>query len=160
MQASAQKQGVKRGTTQQTRQADRQGKGVRCTLGGTSCTLMIIFSDVLSLTMAESLCACAKRRWRGRGWRLSRCAGKHFMLAWKLGRHTTRSLSDKGRANFLPRLMSPHFSSTPRLVDVTVRHRAASVQFHALSLTRLPEQCWEGSVLVRHRPPPSRQRGI
>lgn len=45
-----------------------------------------------------------------------------------------RALSDKGRANFLPRLMSAHFSSTPRLPDVTARHRAAWGRTHAPSL--------------------------
>ena len=44
MQASAQKQEVKRGTTQQT----RQDEGVRCTLRGTSCTT-IIFSDASTI---------------------------------------------------------------------------------------------------------------
>lgn len=44
MQARAQKQEVKRGTTQQT----RQDEGVRCTLRGTSCTT-IIFSDASTI---------------------------------------------------------------------------------------------------------------
>lgn len=48
MQASAQKQEVKRGTTQQTRQAGREMECVRCTVRGTSCA-PIIFSEALSL---------------------------------------------------------------------------------------------------------------
>ena len=49
MQASAQKQEVKRGTTQQTKPG-RQGDGVRAVYGerGTSCAL-IIFPEALSL---------------------------------------------------------------------------------------------------------------
>jgi hypothetical protein len=80
MQASAQKQEVKRGTTQQTRQGER----VRSTMRGVELRAADYILRRIIAKQCKWLrgsCARGKRRWRGRGWRLSRCAGKHFMLA-------------------------------------------------------------------------------
>ena len=62
MQASAQKQEVKRGTTQQTRQAGRWSAvyGERNELRP---------DYILRSIITANNCARAKRRWRGRGWR-------------------------------------------------------------------------------------------
>lgn len=67
MQASAQKQEVKRGTTQQTRQAGRWSAvyGERNELRPD----YILRSIITANKWLRGLCACAKRRWRGRGWR-------------------------------------------------------------------------------------------
>jgi hypothetical protein len=88
---------------------------------------MIIFSDALSPTtqMAERLLRAWEKTMAGERLAIVALRWKALYLSVELGRHTTRCLSDKGRANFLARLMSAHFSSTPRLTDVTARHRAA-----------------------------------
>lgn len=95
MQASGQKQEVKRGTTQQTRLGERvrwtTPRGVE--LHADDYILRRIIAK--QCKWLRGSCARGKRRWRGRGWRLSRCAGKHFMLALTLGRHTMRGLSNK-----------------------------------------------------------------
>jgi hypothetical protein len=77
------------------------------------------------MQMAERLLRAWEKAMAGERLAIVALRWKALYASVKLGRHTTRSLSDKGRANFLPRLMALHFSSTPRLPDVTVRHRAA-----------------------------------
>lgn len=113
MQASAQKQEVRE---EQRNKPGRQGEVLRST--GREERIVPWLYSPKHYHCCNSTCACEKTM-AGERLAMSRCAGKHFMLAPKLGRHTTsavKAVSDKGRANFLlPRLMPTNFSSTPRL---------------------------------------------